>query len=102
MRRVSCTDGRLPIDNNPAERIPRWIAIARKNRPFYGSVNGGKAGAVLHSIPASAKRHGLNEYEYHLDVLDTFCDLPSPATVGDRPPTLEATIGTPFSLRMPR
>ncbi len=81
--RVFCTDGRLPIDNNAAERILRLIAIGRKNWQFYGSVNGGKTGAVLHSILASAHRHGLNEYEYLLDVIDTLCDLPSPAAIGD-------------------
>ncbi len=81
--RVYCTDGRLPIDNNPAERILRLIAIGRKNWQFYGSANGGKTGAVLHSLLASAHRHGLNEYEYLLDVIDTLCDLPSQAAIGD-------------------
>jgi Transposase and inactivated derivatives len=73
--RVYCTDGRLPIDNNAAERILRLIAIGRKNWQFYGSANGGKTGAVLHSLMASAHRHGLNEYEYLLDVLDRLSDL---------------------------
>ncbi len=81
--RVYCTDGRLPIDNNAAERILRLIVIGRKNWQFYGSANGGKTGAVLHSILASAHRHGLNEYEYLLDVIDTLCDLPSQAAIGD-------------------
>jgi transposase len=81
--RVYCTDGRLEIDNNAAERILRLIAIGRKNWQFYGSANGGKTGAVLHSILASAHRHGLNEYEYLLDVLDTLCDLPSQAAIGE-------------------
>jgi hypothetical protein len=75
--RIYCTDGRLEIDNNAAERILRLIAIGRKNWQFYGSANGGKTGAVLHSLLASAHRHGLNEYEYFLDVLDVLSDLPS-------------------------
>jgi len=81
--RVYCTDGRLEIDNNAAERILRLVAIGRKNWQFYGSANGGKTGAVLHSLLASAHRHGLNEYEYLLDVIDVLIDLPSLATVAD-------------------
>jgi hypothetical protein len=76
-----CTDGRLPIDNNAAERILRLIAIGRKNWQFYGSANGGKTGAVLHSLLASAHRHGLNEYEYLLDVIDVLSDLPSETVI---------------------
>ena len=78
-----CTDGRLEIDNNAAERALRLVAIGRKNWQFYGSANGGKTGAILHSILASAHRHGLNEYEYLLDVLNVLSDLPSPATLHD-------------------
>jgi transposase len=79
--RVYVTDGRLEIDNNAAERILRLIAIGRKNWQFYGSANGGRTGAVLHSLLASAHRHGLNEYEYFLDVLDVLSDLPSQASL---------------------
>ena len=81
--RIYCTDGRLEIDNNAAERILRLIAIGRKNWQFYGSANGGKTGAVLHSILASAHRNGLNEYEYLLDVLNVLSDLPSQAATLD-------------------
>lgn len=69
----------MEIDNNAAERIPRLIAIGRKNWQFYGSANGGRTGAVLHSILASAHRHGLNEYEYLLDVINRLTDLRSQA-----------------------
>jgi transposase len=55
-------DGCLEIDNNGAERILRMIAIGRKNWLFYGNKRGGRTGAVLHSILASAKRNGLNEF----------------------------------------
>ena len=81
--RVYCTDGRLEIDNNAAERILRLIAIGRKNWQFYGSANGGKTGAVLHSLLASAHRNGLNEYEYLLDVLNVLSDLPSQSAIAD-------------------
>jgi hypothetical protein len=74
-------DGRLEIDNNAAERILRLIAIGRKNWLFYGSANGGKTGAILHSILASAKRNGLNEYEYLLDIINRLADLPNQAEI---------------------
>jgi hypothetical protein len=74
-----CEDDRLEIDNNAAERMLRLIAIGRKNWLFYGSERGGRTGAVLHSILASAKRNGLNEFEYLCDVLDRLADLGSQA-----------------------
>ena len=81
--RVYCTDGRLEIDNNAAERALRLIAIGRKNWQFYGSANGGKTGAILHSILASAHRHGLNEYEYLLDVINRLVDLRAKEEIHD-------------------
>jgi len=72
-------DGRLEIDNNAAERILRLIAIGRKNWLFYGSIRGGRTGAILHSLLASAHRNGLNEFACMLDVLDRLCDLKSQA-----------------------
>jgi len=78
-----CEDDRLEIDNNAAERMLRLIAIGRKNWLFYGSERGGRTGAVLHSILASAKRNGLNEFEYLCDVLDRLADLGSQAELHD-------------------
>jgi predicted neuraminidase len=69
-----CEDGRLSIDNNASERALRLLAIGRKNWLFYGSERGGRTGAVLHSLLASAKRNGLNEFEYWRAVLDRLSD----------------------------
>jgi len=79
--RVYANDGRLEIDNNAAERILRLIAIGRKNWLFYGSAGGGKTGAILHFILASAKRNAINEYEYFLDVINRLADLPKQAEI---------------------
>ena len=57
----------------------KYGAIGRKNWMFYGSIRGGRTGAILHSLVASAYRNGLNEYAYMLDVLDRLCDLKSQA-----------------------
>jgi len=78
-----CEDDRLEIDNNAAERILRLIAIGRKNWLFYGSERGGRTGAVLHSVLASAKRNGLNEFAYLCAVLDRLADLGSEAELND-------------------
>ena len=62
-------DGRLPLDNNAAERALRPIAIGRKNWLFAGSVRGGEAAAIILSFVESAKLHQLNPYAYLRDVL---------------------------------
>ena len=43
-------DGRLALDNNPAERTLRFVAIGRKNSLFAGSDAGGRRAAALFSI----------------------------------------------------
>jgi transposase len=78
-----CEDDRLEIDNNAAERILRLIAIGRKNWLFYGSERGARTGAMLHSVLASAKRSGLNEFAYLGDVLDRLADLGSQSKLHD-------------------
>lgn len=62
-------DGRLPLDNNAAERALRPIALGRKNWLFAGSVRGGEAAAIALSFIESAKLHGLNPHAYLRDVL---------------------------------
>lgn len=56
--------GFLNIDNNPAERALRRVAIGRKNWMFAGSDAGGTTAAILYSLIASAERHGLNVEAY--------------------------------------
>jgi hypothetical protein len=60
------SDGRLEIDNNSSERTLRPCAIGRKNWMFFGSDRGGETAAILMSILASAKRHGIEPFEYEL------------------------------------
>jgi transposase len=76
--RVYCTDGRVVINNNETERMLRIAAIGRKNWLFFGS---GKTGCILSTILGSARRHGLNAYEYLVDLLDRLSDLKSEAEV---------------------
>src|SRR5262245_43303915 len=53
-------DGRLALDNNPAERALRCVAIGRKNYLFAGSDAGGRRAAAMYSLIESAKLNGLN------------------------------------------
>lgn len=62
-------DGRLPLDNNAAERALRPIALGRKNWLFAGSVRGGEAAAIVLSFVQSAKLQDKNPYAYLKDVL---------------------------------
>jgi transposase len=57
-------DGRLEIDNNSSERTLRPCAIGRKNWMFFGSDRGGETAAILMSVLAGAKRHGIEPFEY--------------------------------------
>lgn len=63
-------DGRLAIDNNPAERALRTIAVTRKNYLFLGSDEGGRRAAAIYTIVESAKLCGLNPQAYLADVID--------------------------------
>lgn len=62
-------DGRLPIDNNIAERGLRGPVLGRKN--FYGnhSRRGAKTTSVLYSIIESCKLNKINPQKYLKDVV---------------------------------
>jgi transposase len=64
------TDGRLAIDNNPAERALRTIAVSRKNFLFFGSDEGGRRAAIIYTLAQSAKLNGLNPHAYLAGILD--------------------------------
>ena len=63
-------DGRLEIDNNPAERALRAVAVGRKNWLFYQrETGGGHTAKVLLSLLMSARAIGLNPKVYFKDAL---------------------------------
>jgi len=57
------------LDNNVAERAIRPLAIGRKNWLFFGSVEGGEAGAVILSLVQTCRGLGINPEEYLEDVM---------------------------------
>jgi transposase len=63
-------DGRIGIDNNPAERSLRGIAVTRKNFLFLGSEAGGNKSAILYAVLETAKLNGLDPEAYLADVID--------------------------------
>jgi len=70
-------DGRLALDNNPAERALRGVAIGRKNYLFAGSDAGGRRAATMYSLIETAKLSGINPQHYLADVLARIADHPA-------------------------
>jgi transposase len=67
-------DGRLEIDNNLTENAIRPSAVGKKNWLFIGHPDAGWRSAVIYSIIASCRRHGVDPWEY---MKDMFTRLPS-------------------------
>lgn len=67
-------DGRIEIDNNPAENAIRPNVIGRKDWLFSVSEAGAKANAICLSIAETAKSNGVDFYEYIKKLLT---DLPN-------------------------
>lgn len=73
---VYTTDGDLAIDNNAAENALRPVAVGRKNWLFAGSDEGGRRAAILYSLVASCKRHGIDPFAYLRDVISRVATHP--------------------------
>ncbi|WP_454797862.1 transposase domain-containing protein [Novosphingobium lindaniclasticum] len=63
-------DGRLEIDNNPAENALRGVGVGRKNWLFAGADSGGERAASMLSLLETAKLNGVNSQEWRAAVLD--------------------------------
>jgi transposase len=61
-------DGRLALDNSPAERALHGIAIGRKDHLFAGSDAGGRRAAAMYSLIESAKLNDTKPQRYLADV----------------------------------
>jgi hypothetical protein len=66
---VYTREGRLTIDNGPAEQAVRALAVGRRNWLRDGGDGGLGPTAVLLSLAASVKRHGVNPWAYLKHVL---------------------------------
>ena len=73
------SNGDLDLDNNASERELRRIAIGRNNWQHLGSDDGGRRAAIIYSLLATCRKHGVNPYEYLRDVLDRVSTHPASA-----------------------
>ena len=58
------SDGRIPLDNNPAEQKIRNFTIGRKNWVMVDTKSGAEASAAMYSIVETAKANNLKMYDY--------------------------------------
>lgn len=63
-------DGRIPLTNNAVEYEFRAVRIGERNYLFAGSDEAAARAAAIYSILATARSHGLNLFDYLVDVLD--------------------------------
>jgi len=76
-------DGRLAIDNSPAEQALRPLAVGRRNWLQIAGDGGLKSAAVLLSLAATTKRHGLNPWTYIKHLLTASAARTPPADFSD-------------------
>jgi hypothetical protein len=62
-------DGRIPIDNNAAERALRAIAVGRKNYLFAGSNQAAERSAMFYTFVETCRLHGVDVQTWLADVL---------------------------------
>jgi hypothetical protein len=62
-------DGRLRMDNNPAENALRIVALGRKVFLFYGSDDHATAAGNVLSLAASCKLHDLDPERYFTEII---------------------------------
>ncbi|UWQ44968.1 IS66 family transposase [Leisingera aquaemixtae] len=68
------SDGRVAIDNNPAERALRPIGVGRKNWLFAGADTGAETLARAMTIIETAKLNSLDPQAYLADILGRIHD----------------------------
>jgi transposase len=61
--------GEVEIDNNLVENAIRPTAIGKKNWLFFGSAEAGQRSAVMYTLVANCRLHGVEPYAYLKDVL---------------------------------
>lgn len=62
--------GEVEIDNNLVENAIRPTAIGKKNWLFFGSAEAGQRSAVMYTLIANCRLHGVEPYAYLKDVLE--------------------------------
>ena len=63
------TDGRIELSNILIENAIRPVTLGRKNFLFAGSHKAARWPAVIYSLAAIAKNHGINPFDYFKELL---------------------------------
>lgn len=63
-------DGRIPIDNNSAERALKPVVIGRKNYLFMGSDEGGRRAAIVYTLIESCRQNEVEPWSYLRDIME--------------------------------
>jgi transposase len=71
-----CSDGQTEIDNLPAERALRGVALGRRNYLFAGADYGGERAAAMYSLICSARLNGIDPEAYLHYVIKRIADHP--------------------------
>jgi transposase len=62
--------GEVELDNNLVENAIRPTALGKKNWLFFGSAEAGQRSAVMYTLIANCRLHGVEPYAYLRDVLE--------------------------------
>lgn len=71
------SDGRVPMDNNLAERVVKPFVIDRKNFLFSKSGTGAEASATMMTVIRTALRNGLIPERYLAWLFENSLRLPT-------------------------
>jgi hypothetical protein len=63
-------DADYALDNNPIERVMRYISLSRKNSLFCASHKGAERAVLLYSLACSCRLHNINAFDYFTDILN--------------------------------
>lgn len=75
--RVFLTDAWLALDTNDLERALRVVPLGRRNGLFCTTEVGAQQVAVIQTLLASCRAHGIDGYTYLVDVLQRINVLPA-------------------------
>lgn len=88
-------DGRLPLDNNGAERILRPVALGRKNYLFAGNDAGAERAATFYTLFATCTLAGLNPWLWLTDTLQKLAEDWPDARIDELLPTRSHPLARP-------
>ena len=75
--RVFLGDARVALDTNDLERGLRVIPMGKKNWLFCSSEVGAEHVAIIQTLLATCKAHGINPFNYLVDVLQRIDQHPA-------------------------